>query len=75
MNITITDGTATITMSVEELMVVRYVLNVGTEELEGDARFMKSMKLPAANSSHDTAQAARTVSDAVEAAVQAYRAE
>lgn len=72
MTVTIVNGVATLTMTPEELGILRYTLGIGTEKLESDARFMKAMKSPTARYAQETAQSAKAVNEAVEAATQAY---
>lgn len=62
----------TITMSHEELIIIRYTLDVGALKLEDIASYMKALNDKEALLANITAQEARNASKALETAVKEY---
>ena len=70
MLVKICNSTATISMTLKQLGILRYALNIGAEKLKDSARFHKTMKSKVFQFSNETARDARKVNEALEAAVQ-----
>lgn len=71
MTITVEGGVTNVTMDADELLIIRYALDVGAEKLAADARFLKSMKSEEHDNARVTADRALAARDALEAANQA----
>lgn len=72
MNVTYDKGNVTVTMTADELGIIRYALKEGVDELRGTANYMKIMKLSTALSAMDTAIRAQDAQTKLEEAVQKW---
>lgn len=70
MKVKLGSGATIVSMTLEELGIIRYALSVGVEKLEGTASFMKAMKSEEEESAARTARIAKDASEALEAAIQ-----
>jgi hypothetical protein len=73
MIVTIADSIATITMTTEELGTLRYALSVGVDKLIYTASYLKAMQVYEAANAITTANDAKNICDALEAAVTATK--
>lgn len=69
MNVEVKNSIATITMSVDELGMLRYALAQGVQEMRSWAIYNKSMKNEYEKSSTESVNKAQKVSDDLESAV------
>ena len=70
MDVTVHGNIATVRMSMDDLMTLRYALNEGAEKLDQIASYRRRINPTSANSITETAERAKVVNVALETAVQ-----